>query len=1107
MASPKPYERERNGRRFALKGGMNLVKPADLLAEGEYAYLQNVRGYLEDRITGRNTQSAPIVTIDSTVQSIARLNDTTPAGPVSGFVLISGSAGGDIFANSTPVVTGLSGNPVSIVPFRPNTSVQPWAYVGDSAPYPNVVVDSSFHCAGMVKVRSDGLSRKTGVMEPQVAPAVTFPGGGSGASLIFYYTTFIAEETGAESNPSPVSIPGTNSESNPSVTQIAASGGVINANITVNATQYEGNGTQIRTKGSVGSGVVTDYIICRNFGFAIPDNVTINGITIDLNWLGQNAGTGLLSGAALYYLSGQIGNAKFPNVQNQATAVDTLQGGPGDPWGATLTPAIVNDPTFGFGVQITTQSAGGSNRSFVDTMGITISYSTQDANITPVSSPDPQVTKIGFYRQGGGLANPTFVGVGPNAAIAFNDTLSDLGAAGNRELQFDNYEPFPSIDLPRAGTLNATGQVLTWVSGDRFNIRWLPGTIMLIGSPDQVAYTAVRRPTDTTSWDFTNNDPTVPLIPDSTNLVWNIAEPDLAAQPLPSLWGPTDNTAYMFGCYDPLRPGTLYYTQGNNPDAAPDTNQIEVTSPSEVLMNGYIIGGIGQVFSTERAWWIYPTFITALATVSGVTGQAFTLIESVNERGLYIRTCLCTEAGKNGFFRAKDGIYVSPSGQGSKLLSGAIYTLFPHEQQGTTILGAPTQIGPYTVYPPDDSRPDAQKLSFAYGYLYYDYQDMNGVPRTLVYDTATKGWSVDVYSPQVTVHAPVTGQANGVYLGCIDGSIRTLGAGNAEAATSVAATPAVNAGDARAFKRLGDVYAKATIQPSNPVNVALYANQYGTALAGFSPAALTGTGTLAPYIIDFSSGFAHDLIDAEMILDWPTDSGNILELWQPDFIPLPESTQDRPTDWGDLGSTGMNFVQGLILEADTLGQAKALAVEDELGGLHVPDQSPITLNGQQKIALTFTPPFTSHVGRIVSTDGVPWRVWGEQWQSQPFPESTVEWQTELTDLGGEGWQHIGYLNFEYISTVPVTLAFMVDTGNGSRAPLILTLPSSGGQQTKFETKVSPNKWKLVGFRSSSSAKITIFKEGFELWVRSWSKGGAYRRVRPFGGPSSPGASV
>ena len=386
------FDRDKNGKRLSL-GGINTVNPPDQMPAGRFPYLQNVRRY-QERVTGRATQSAPVVTLDSSPVAIARLNDTTPAGPVGGFTLIAASSGGRVYAGASAVATGLSGNPPSLIPFRPNTSVQPWMYIGDSAPFPNVTVDSSFSCAGMIKVRSDGLSRKMGIEEPQDAPTVTFPGGGTGPSQIFYNYTYYASETGAESNPSPVSIPGTNSQSNPSATENAATGSTINPNITVNASQYEGNSNQIRTKGGVAPGTITDFIVARGFGpsLAIPDNVTIDGIATDLNWIGQNSGTGVLSAVSLYYLGGPIGNPKFPATQNQSFSTDTILGGNNDTWGATLTPAIVNDASFGFGVQITTQSSGGSDRSFVNFMKL-IAY---------LLDPGCRSYRVTFARPAGG---------------------------------------------------------------------------------------------------------------------------------------------------------------------------------------------------------------------------------------------------------------------------------------------------------------------------------------------------------------------------------------------------------------------------------------------------------------------------------------------------------------------------------------------------------------------------------------------------------------------------------------------------------------------------------------------------------------------------------
>lgn len=774
-------------------GGMNLTSPVNRIT-GKVALCINVRGYWDAAFTLRALLTDAILTVSNAIQTVARLNDSTPAGPVGGFTYILKDIAGNLYSGLTGTLTasatGLSANPVSIVTFRPNTSVQPWAYIGDSAPSPNVnIVADSFHCSGMVKVRSDGRVRKTGIAEPQTAPTVTFPGGGTGPALIYYKYVYRASETGALSNPGPVSVPGTNSQSNPSETQVAATAGVINPNITVNPAQYEGNGAQIRTK-AIAPNTTTDYIICRNFGFSIPTNVTIDGIQIDLNWLGQNAGTGVLSNVALYYLGGQIGNVKSPGIPNQSFATDTLQGGSGDKWSATLTPAIVNDSTFGFGVQITTATVGGSDRSFIDTMGITVFYSTQDANITPTPSSDPQVDKIDIYRQGGGLANFTYVGTTPNSATTFNDQLSDLAAAANPELQYDNFEPFPSIDLPRSGVLNAASQVLTYVSGDHFNTRWLPGTDILIGSPTQKAYVSVRRPTSTTVWDFSQNDPNVPSIPDGTNLVWNIAEPDLAQQPLPYLFGPTDNINFIFGVGDPLRPGTLYWCKGSNLDSAPDTNQMDVTDPSEPLVNGAMSGGRGVLFSIKRAWVIMPNFFNSEATADGTRGSTWTLQATSITRGLFIPRCLAVSGGGTIMFRVDDGIHLSPGGLGSQSITDDdLFNLFSHE--GST----PTAIvrNGVTIYPPDDSQPQKQQISFNNGYWYYDYLGTDAAYHTLVFDEAAGGWVYDLYSTQIITHEPNEAESvQGVLVGCSDHTLRMMAPAGTEASvTGKVLTPAV----------------------------------------------------------------------------------------------------------------------------------------------------------------------------------------------------------------------------------------------------------------------------------------------------------------------------
>lgn len=395
--------------------------------------------------------------------------------------------------------------------------------------------------------------------------------------------------------------------------------------------------------------------------------------------------------------------------------------------------------------------------------------------------PDPQGDLADVFRQDPGLLNYTYIGTVPAGSV-LTDNVNDAVVAANPQMEFDNFEPFPSIDLPANGVVTVTGaHQLTWVSGDKFNVRWLPGNLMTLNFLG-IVVTFYNRPSSPTVL-TTLEDLTASI---GTTGTYTLAEPSLAAQRLPALWGPTDNTGFIFGCGDSLRPGTLYFTKGNNPDSAPDTNQIEVTSPSEPLMNGCVVGGLSLVFSTERAWLIYPNFTSALSTVIGLVGSIVTLIQSIAQRGLYAKNGICTDGGRFVYFISKDGIYESHAGFGAKSITDEIYSLFPHEgstPQAIDLQGTPVQ-------PPNYQNPNGMALSFADGHLYFDYQDLAGNFWSLVFDSRL-GWSVDVpglNGSQASVHAPQEGNAYGTILGCVDGSVRILESSGTEVVTMIAQT-------------------------------------------------------------------------------------------------------------------------------------------------------------------------------------------------------------------------------------------------------------------------------------------------------------------------------
>lgn len=89
----------------------------------------------------------------------------------------------------------------------------------------------------------------------------------------------------------------------------------------------------------------------KNFGFAIPASATITGIKVYYagDFLGPTASDTLvqLTHNNLLIGSNQAMDSAYANLPR--TYGDSL-----NLWGATLTPAIVNDTTFGFGIRIET---------------------------------------------------------------------------------------------------------------------------------------------------------------------------------------------------------------------------------------------------------------------------------------------------------------------------------------------------------------------------------------------------------------------------------------------------------------------------------------------------------------------------------------------------------------------------------------------------------------------------------------------------------------------------------------------------------------------------------------------------------------------------------
>jgi len=102
-------------------------------------------------------------------------------------------------------------------------------------------------------------------------------------------------------------------------------------------------------------------------------------------------------------------------------------------------------------------------------------------------------------------------------------------------------------------------------------------------------------------------------------------------------------------------------------------------------------------------------------------------------------------------------------------------------------------------------------------------------------------------------------------------------------------------------------------------------------------------------------------------------------------------------------------------------------------------------------------------------------------------------------FGTKGYTHCGAMVLEYSSTSTVTLSFYVaDTGNNSYAPNPITLPSTGGQLTKYFFRPSAAKWKLLVAQFSSQVPFTMNFQGAVAYSRPWGASSAYLPVPIFG---------
>jgi hypothetical protein len=525
-------------------------------------------------------------------------------------------------------------------------------------------------------------------------------------------------------------------------------------------------------------------------------------------------------------------------------------------------------------------------------------------------SDDPQADQIDIWRFGGALARWEFVGTQLNepaspATTTYLDDLADKNIDGGQPIRADLYQPWPVSDLPRSGTANVAGTAVEWVSGDLFDIRWAADSLAIVNG---IATQLYASPGSSTRLEVVDN------VGSGTAVAWSLPAPTILSQPLPVVFGGPINGPWVhFAVGDPSDPGLLHWSHGNDPDATSDRNTLNVTTPSEPLMNGYVDDGIPYVFSTQQLYRILPNY-------GGVSD--FVTVPTNCTKGLWSRWAMVVDPDGGAFFLTGDGI--SKTAGGSDAVSITDSDMRPlFNQDGTESMFI------RNMYPVDLTLPERLRLSIVGRYLYFDYVDTQGDGRTLVYDRIDKGWvSQDSYletgSPGDPVGVTVRLSEPGpeVYdhiVGAEDGNLYDYTSAKItdvlEDVRWAYWTPWAHGDDPRAWKQWGDGILD--FNPGGSINGVVVTPVLQNGNVALDPVTLGAGGILRDtFLIELTQGDGVYSRNCGLWIEGAVQACDtqrpIFYLWELSYLWKGTSVARRATDWEDLGYKGAKFIQGVI---------------------------------------------------------------------------------------------------------------------------------------------------------------------------------------------------
>lgn len=706
----------------------------------------------------------------------------------------------------------------------------------------------------------------------------------------------------------------------------------------------------------------------------------------------------------------------------------------------------------------------------------------QRNSVLTTASADSQVDIIDVARKGGVLQGWKIIGTTTNGGV-FNDDLSDSDAERLTGVDLDSFQPFVLVSTPVTGVATISGTTVDLTSGT-IDLNLIRNNQILINNQ---IFTLYGPPLSTTKFEINENGGL------GSGLALYIPQPTLANQKLRSVFGPIgygETGLFIFGCGSSQNPGTLFWSNGNNPELMRDTNNLDICSGSEILIAGCVYNGKAFVISTEKLYYIYPSFSS---------DSMFSVEEIPNSKGMLglLQNDAIT-VGPEIYYRGKDGIYATNGGVPRNITNKLLYNLFPHDgQAGVTTNG---------YNPPDDSK--AQHLEYGDGFLLYDYIDTSNNPITLVLNIETNEVtpSFDTYNSNIVPLVHCYEEGDNVHNWLVGGrTSSTTGklwsqSGTSDDGNAIAITLETFAFDAEVIRNrkvFGDIFFDSNPKSATVNIVITFDRNTATESSESNQTRSAATRTKTPPL-DIQNGDGKLAYTESLQINWSsTTVAPELFAWVSTFIIKPPDITILATDPDDLGTPHAKFVQGFRIHCNTFNVAKTFKVQSDTGtnGVWADQQSfTITSNGQSVQAFSFDNAFITHLIRIVSADSDAWELFQYQFEFNIEPELVEEWEGQQTSHGLNGYQHAKGLQIAHLSTANLSLIRILDGVSQSA----ITIPHSGGLRKKTYVEIPAIKYKVCQYKITSSSGFRLYLGDSEIRVKQWNSDSDYQTIRALG---------